>query len=460
MRIRETYLILVLGLIFSTIGSASSHGQVTADTLRAVTTVSDTLRAVTTVSDTLLAVTPGADALRAVTPGADTVHADSANVQTGLAKGEHFTVFGSYASRVLLRFKKSPLFITVLYIVIIYSIITLITLLVIILMHRSRLIHDLKLKEYLLEKYQKSLMDYLFEEEKQDEAISELNRIASNPMNRQVLINQMIDLSVNLKGEIREKVQKLYLRLGLKKHSMRNAYSRKWHNNVKGFRELAFMNIRDANDKIIEALNSNNEILRMEAQIAMVRLADGNHYDFLDLLEKPLSLWEQVTLHELQIQHNLKVPVFKKWFGSDNESVVMFALEMVAWYKQRGAGKEIMELFEHKSEQVRFTAYRVCGDLGLKMAFPGMVKKYPGESFKNRLEILQSFAKVPQEKYLKFLRSVLDSEEDVQLQIEATKAMENTGEPGISLLIRLMKKKSEYRNYQIIIRHVLDGRIY
>ena len=303
-------------------------------------------------------------------------------------------------------------------------------------------------------------MDYLFDEEKQEAAIAELDRIASNPMNRQVLINQMIDLSVNLKGEIREKVQKLYIRLGLKKHSMRNAYSRKWHNNVKGFRELAFMNIRDANEKIIESLNSSNEILRMEAQIAMVRLADKDHYEFLDLLEKPLSLWEQVTLHELQIQHNLKVPAFKKWFSSENESVVIFALEMVAWYNQRGVGKEIIGLFEHKSENVRNTAYRVCGEIELKMAFPGMIRKYPGETFKNRLVILESFAMVPQEKYLKFLKSVLDTEEDVQLQIAATKAMENTGEPGISLLIRLMKKKSEYRNYQIIIRHVLDGRIY
>ena len=89
-----------------------------------------------------------------------------------------------------------------------------------------------------------------------------------------------------------------------------------------------------------------------------------------------------------------------------------------------------------------------------------MIKKYPEETFNNKLEILHSFAKVPDEKYLKFLKSVLDTEEDVLLQIEATKAMENTGEPGISMLIKLMKSKSEYKNYQIIIRHVLDGRIY
>ena len=46
------------------------------------------------------------------------------------------------------------------------------------------------------------------------------------------------------------------------------------------------MNIREANERIIESLNSNNEILRMEAQIALVSLSDDNPYQFLHLLGK------------------------------------------------------------------------------------------------------------------------------------------------------------------------------
>jgi len=366
----------------------------------------------------------------------------------------------SYAERLRERFRKSPLLITILYIVILYSIATLIILLILILLNRSKLKREQERKDYLLEVYQEQLMDYLFAEDKRPQALEDLKRVASNQMNRQVLIDQMIDLSVNLKGDIKETIKELYFLLGLEKDSLEKAHARKWHLNVKGYRELAFMNIRDANEKIIADLNSSNEILRMEAQIAMVRLSEGNPYEFLHLLEKPLSIWEQITLHELLIQHNLKVPAFKQWFASENVTVLKFALHMVSWFHQRGVGKEIISVFDHEDEGVRYTAYEVCGDLGLKMALPAMSQKYPGESFTNKLEILRSFAKVPDEKYLKFLRSVLDNEEDVQLQIQATKAMENTGEPGISLLIKLMKSKSEYKNYQIIIRHVLDGRIY
>lgn len=393
-------------------------------------------------------------------PAADTYQADTTlldSTRTSEGPSDLFTV---YTQKALNQFEKSPMLITILYIVILYSIVTLITLLLVILLNRRRLQREQNLRDFLLEKYQTLLMNYLFDEEKKEEAFEHLNRIADNRMNRQILIDQMIDLSVNLKGEIKDEVQKLYLRLGLKKDSLEKAYNRKWHQNVKGFRELAFMDVREANEQILKSLNSSNEILRMEAQIAMVRLSDGNPYEFLHMLEKPLSLWEQVTLHELQIQHDLEVPDFKQWFTSENTSVVMFALEMVAWYKQMDVENELVALFEHENEEVRNTVYKVIGELGLSTIFPELIKRYPEESMKNRLEILQAFARVPDENYLAFLKSVLDLEDDVQLQIQATKAMENTGEPGISMLIKLMKSKSGYKNYQIIIRHVLDGRIY
>jgi len=303
-------------------------------------------------------------------------------------------------------------------------------------------------------------MDYLFEVEKREQAFTDIEKVANDIFNRQILIDQMIDLSINLKGEIKEQIKELYLRLGLKSDSMKKAHSRKWHKNVKGFRELAFMNIRDANDLIVESLNSKNEILRMEAQIALVRLSEDNPYEFLHLLEKPLSVWEQITLHELLTQHSLKVPAFKQWFKSENISILIYALEMVAWFKQHSVGKEVMSLFEHEDERVRHTAFRVCGDIRLKTSLPAMKKIYAGETMNNKMEILRGFSRMPDEKNLKFLKSVLDTEEDVQLQIQATKAIENMDEPGISMLIKLMKSKSEYKNYQIIIRHVLDGRIY
>jgi hypothetical protein len=351
-------------------------------------------------------------------------------------------------------FGKSFGLVNLLIAVIIFSTATMIILLIFILMNRNRMEREERLKQYLMEKYQGLIIDYLFGETQP----SQFEIIASDEFGRQVLVDQMIDVSVNLKGDAEEKLQKLYIQLELDRDSVRKATSNQWHKKIKGFRELAFMNIRDANDAIYEALNSHNEILRMEAQIALVRLSDDNPFEFLHHLERPFSLWEQITLHELLVQHEMTVPDFRQWLGSPNETIVMFALRMVREFRQVEAEPDVVNALRHHDSRVRNLAISVSGILNFRTALEPMKRMYKNEDINNCLEILRSMGRMPDESMMSFLKLVLDKEDDVQLQIEATKAIENMGEEGVKALVKLMK--SEYKNYSIIIRHVLDRRIY
>ncbi len=350
-------------------------------------------------------------------------------------------------------FGKSFNLVNALIITIVVCIITMIILLIIILLNRKRMEREKKIREYLMENYQVLIMDYLYGED----VIDEFRKIASNKFRRQVLIDQMIDVSVNLKGETGKKLNRLYRELGLDKDSLKSARSRRWHIKIKGFRELAFMNIKDANNEMYEAINSKNEILRMEAQIALVRLSENNPFTFLTYLKGPFSLWEQITLHELLIQHNLPVPEFKQWIYSSNPTVVMFVLRMIREFKQANTQDDVRTILSHPHPGVRNLAIEVAGDMKMSSCLEVMKRRYKHENYNNCLEILRSMAKMPDPSLLGFLKLTLDKEDDVQLQIEATRAIENMGEIGVSTLVKLMK--SEYKNYNIIIRHVLDRRI-
>jgi hypothetical protein len=350
-------------------------------------------------------------------------------------------------------FGESFALVNALIITILFSIFSMITLLIFILMNRRRMEKEEKVRQYLMEKYQSLIVDYLYGSATSEEFTS----IASDNYSRQVLIEQMIDVSVNLKGEESNKLFGLYKFLGLDKDSLSRAHDYRWHKKIKGFRELAFMNIRDANDIMIKALNSSNEILRMEAQIALVRLSDNDHFDFLSHLKRPFSLWEQITLHNLIIQHNIPVPEFKKWITSTNDSVVIFGLRMIREFKQSDAEEDIKKSLHHNSPGVRIEAVKVAGDLKLKSTLEIMKKMYKDQDYKICLEIVKSMGKMPDLSMLGFLKLVLDKEDDVQLQIEATKSIENMGEEGVKALVKIMK--SEYKNYNIIVRHVLDRRI-
>jgi len=379
--------------------------------------------------------------------------------ETGATQTDQKTPAQEYLDWIRYNLKEVPLLLKILYAITIGSILTMGFLLVVILLNRSRLEREAKKRAELLEQYQQWLMDYLFESGEERSAFTRLRKSAADPWNRQILIDQIMDLMVNLKGEVKDRARNLYMELGLDQDSMSKARSRKWHTRIKGFKELSFMNIQAANDQLIRSLASKNEILKMEAQIALVRLSGEHPFDWLHRLETPLPIWEQITLVELLVQHELPVPSFRQWFGSNNLSVVKFALNMVSRFGQKEAIPDVIQLFQHIDELVRRTAYRVAGELKSKEALVELKNIYPGEGYLNQLEILKTFRKVPDEQHLGFLREVLDEEDDVELQIQSTKAMENTGEPGISLLVKLMKSKSGYKNYKILIRHVLDGRI-
>lgn len=351
-------------------------------------------------------------------------------------------------------FGRSFAFINALIITITFSIASMVILLIIILLNRRRMEKEEKLKNYLMEKYQGLIIDYLFGNAKPDDFRS----IASDNYRRQVLIDQMIDVSINLKGEEAKKLLGLYKHLGLDRDSITRAYDYRWHKKIKGFRELAFMNIKDANGAIYKALNSSNEILRMEAQIALVRLSDDDPFGFLSKLTRPFSLWEQITLHELMIQHEIQPPSFKKWLSSPNDTVVMFALRMIREFKQKDAEPEVGQSLLHQSPSVRWLAAQVAGDMGMLSTLETMKHMYKNQDYNICLEIVKSMGKMPDVSMMGFLKLVLDKEDDVQLQIEATKAIENMGEEGVKTLVKLMK--SEYKNYNIIVRHVLDRRIY
>ena len=93
----------------------------------------------------------------------------------------------------------------------------------------------------------------------------------------------------------------------------------------------------------------------------------------------------------------------------------------------------------------------------IKGCLPHLKRLYKTENYDNRIAIIQAIAKMPDESVINFMKLIIDKEDDVQLQIEAAKAIYNLGEIGIKTLEKLLQ--SDYKNYLIIIKHILDKRI-
>ena len=367
---------------------------------------------------------------------------------------------------------QSSLMIKALIVVIIVSILCLLVLLVWILINRNKMEVRQAETQRLMEQYESLLFDYLTADSNDDitsatryNLLFEIDKISKYEFNRGILINQMHELSksmsmtisVGQNKEARTQLRDLYYQMHLDQDSIRKLYSPKWHIQIKGFREMAFMNVTEAINKIIQALKSKNDTLRIEAQLALVRLSEDDPFGFLDHLTHPFTLWEQLNVYELIVLHDLPVPEFSRWIPSTNKSVVIFALRMIQVFKQQHAASHVIDCLHHPDVDVRHTAIIVSGEIQLRECLPHLKQMYKNEGYKNCLAIVLAMSKMPDEMMLSFLKMVLDKEDDVQLQIESAKAISKMGEVGFSALVKLMK--SEYKNYQIIIRHVLDKRI-
>jgi HEAT repeat protein len=155
--------------------------------------------------------------------------------------------------------------------------------------------------------------------------------------------------------------------------------------------------------------------------------------------------------------HNLPIPQFDRWLYSKNRTIVLFALRMIDVFKQRDAYGTLFWLLVNEDLEIRNLTIQTIGNLKIKEALPHLKRLYKSENYINCLAIVKAIGKMPDDSVLNFLKLVIDKEEDVQLQIYSTMAINNMGEIGQQALEKLMQ--SDYKNYQIIIKHVLDKRI-
>jgi HEAT repeat protein len=333
-----------------------------------------------------------------------------------------------------------------------------IVILIFMLFNRRRMEKREELKGTLLEMYQKLIFDTLESDEINKREIRDFKKILNTRFKRNILIDQIVDVGKMLPAEVLTKLRELYRLLGLLEDTRRKINSRRWDLKIKGLKELSHLGIKQYNSTIMKLINSKNKHVRMEAQIALVKLSDSDTpFDFLEHLTQKFTKWEQITLHELMNEGNMEVPYFGKWLYSDNHSVGEFCLRMMREYEQLKNVEDLDRMLYHPNEKIARLAVEVAGDLKVDPVVPSLKKLYKDESYETQIEIVKTLGKIKNPKTIRFLQNVIDVEEDTQLQIEGVKAINAMGEVGDTQLKKMMN--SDYKNYNIIIKHVLDDKI-
>lgn len=330
--------------------------------------------------------------------------------------------------------------------------------------HRNEDAYQKEIKE----KYELLLTGIIFNDEDEmqtDEWKSSKKRVVEHfkkrylrkRINKKYLRDHIILLHKNFAGTAADVLRNLYIDLKLDKEAMRELNSPDWGTQANAIKELAQLNIVEAKKKIKSRTFHENQILRLEAQVAIIAMEEEDPFSFLGKDKNHLTEWHQINLAKIiDTIDREKLPLFSRWFNSKNDSIVEFCIKMTLQYDQFESIPELIELLNHKTQNIVGEAARTLGEFSATEAQPMLLKVYRNATIPVKRKILTALGKCGTHELIPFLLQQLVQNE-ISIAMEAGKALRLLGDEGIQVL----RDQSNSMLYGVgdICKHLLDERI-
>jgi hypothetical protein len=233
---------------------------------------------------------------------------------------------------------------------------------------------------------------------------------------RNYMIDELIKAKAAFSGSSTSHLKSLYGRLNLDIDSFRKLHSLKWHIKAKGIRELGAMEQTKYRKEIFWLANDKHELVRNEAQGAMVSFFGWSGLSFLDVIEHQMSKWHQVQL--LDKLKYVKPDTFeelKAWLESSNESVIVFAIKLATLYNCHAVYQNVARCLQISSDQVKLCALEYLRLMPQADTFDRMFSNYYSESTGYKLAVITALKDIGSEKEITFLvKELNDQNNDIK----------------------------------------------
>ncbi|MGN6180407.1 MAG: HEAT repeat domain-containing protein, partial [Mucilaginibacter sp.] len=231
-----------------------------------------------------------------------------------------------------------------------------------------------------------------------------LKLLASDQHFKKLLTDKLISAKKNISGSAAKGLKLLYLQLNLHHFAVTQLASYKWHVKAQAIQELAEMEMREHIAKIYRLTNNANELVRMEAQIAVVKLLGFEGLRFLDVVRYPITEWQQIRLlHELSFIPAENFSGIAQWLKSDNKTVVAFALKLARNYHRFELYEDMCICLADPDSDVRLQAITTLGELYGDNTSDLLAGRLPIEDTKHRLALLKVLKNIATERDLPVL---------------------------------------------------------
>lgn len=250
------------------------------------------------------------------------------------------------------------------------------------------------------------------------------SKLLQKPFARQVLIKALVKIKDDISGSSAENLRLLFEQLQLDKDCYQQFLSKQWHVKAKAIQQLAEMQQHHYLVKIYRETNHTNKFIRTEAQLAVVKLTGFKGLRFLNIINHPVSQWQQLSLlHQLK-EGAAEETNIRQWLSSSNATVVEFALRLTEAYKCYPLYPDVVACLQHSSAVVRMQALHALRENYDDDTTAVLMQYFPTAGKPEQLLVLELLGELGTgEKELSFLKALL-SAGDESLRYGASQAIQ------------------------------------
>lgn len=250
---------------------------------------------------------------------------------------------------------------------------------------------------------------------------------------RKLLVEEIMSAKKSISGTSADNLKHLYQQLRLDEYALKNLKKYTWHIKAKAIQELTVMGMNEYATELYPYTNNQNELVRMEAQTALIQFHGFEGLRFLDIIIYPISDWQQIKLlQQLSLVPPSNISI-DAWLKSANNSVVVFALKLARNYHRFELHDDIVVCLDHADSLVRLEAINYLSEIYTDDTSDELISRFLKEGFKNQLAMIKAFQNIGSEKDILFLLSLVD-EDNNELKLSAARALAKIGGYGLTAL--------------------------
>lgn len=237
---------------------------------------------------------------------------------------------------------------------------------------------------------------------------------------RKILLSSILDLNLNLKGDLNNQIREIYMAFGLHKQSMKLINHPYWSIKCIGINHFQTMNFVHGQKFIKPYITSKNTILRSNAYIAHLYLTTEPLDSLVDY-PTPLSRVNEYKVIDILYMKNKSIPKnIANWLDAKNDSIVILGLNIMVFYNDISTPEKIMALLDHKTYRIREEAILSIRDLFLIDAEERLLARFDKEEKSLKIQILKSIAVIGSEPSVFFITNILKRKQldkDVKMEL-------------------------------------------